>query len=94
MIGILRWDKRAIALSLVVSFLYGSMLWGVFPTTADISFEAHLCGAIIGVILAFTLKQLDPPPPLKRYRWEDEDEDELDPGWDPPPPENRQDLLH
>jgi membrane associated rhomboid family serine protease len=73
-IGILRWDKRAIALSLAVSFLYGSLLWGVFPTKPEISFEAHLFGALIGLVLAFGLKQLDPPAPAKRYSWEDEDE--------------------
>ena len=77
-IGILRWDRRAIALSLAVSFLYGSMLWGIFPTTADISFEGHLAGAAIGLILAFRLKWLDPPPPQKRYSWEDESDKETD----------------
>jgi membrane associated rhomboid family serine protease len=95
-IGILRWDKRAIALSLAVSFLYGGMLWGIFPTSANISFEAHFFGAIVGVILAFKLKQLDPPPPSKHYSWEDEDDeaDELDDWLDDLPPENRRDSLH
>jgi len=77
-IGILRWDKRAIALSLAVSFLYGSLLWGIFPSKPEISFEAHLFGALVGVVLAFTLKQLDPPPPQKRYSWEDENDEDTD----------------
>lgn len=77
-IGILRWDRRAIALSLVVFLLYGGMIWGIFPTKPDISFEYHLFGAGIGVLLAFLLKGLDPPPPEKKYSWEGEDADD---GW-------------
>lgn len=75
-VGILRWDRRAIALSLVVFFLYGSMIWGVLPLAREISFESHLSGAIIGTLLAFMLRHLDPEPPRKRYSWEYEDEDE------------------
>jgi membrane associated rhomboid family serine protease len=89
-IGILRWDKRAIALSLAVSFLYGSMLWGIFPTRENISFESHLSGALIGLILAFVLKRLDPSLPEKRFSWEDEDEEALDPeAWEGLPPDER-----
>ena len=73
-IGALRWDKRAIALSLLVFFLYGSMLVGILPSDPEISYETHLCGATLGVVLALALKNRDPAPPQKRYSWEDEDE--------------------
>ena len=75
-IGVLRWDKPAIALSLVVFFLYGSMIWGIFPQGPGISFESHFFGAAIGVTMAFFLRSLDPPPPVKRYSWEDEEDEE------------------
>lgn len=75
-LGILRWDRRAIALALVVFLLYGSTIWGIFPTAPDISFEYHLLGAGIGVLLAFLLKGLDPPPQEKKYDWEGEDGDD------------------
>lgn len=74
-IGALRWDRRAIALSLLVFFLYGGMIWGIFPTKPGISFESHFFGAAIGVILAILLKEHDPRPPQKRYSWEDEEDD-------------------
>ena len=73
-IGILRWDRKAIAFSLIVFFLYGSMIWGIFPTTSDISFESHLAGAILGIILAINLKNYDPKPHEKHYDWEDDQE--------------------
>ena len=71
-VGALRWDKRAIALSMIVFFLYGSMIWGVFPSEPGISFESHFFGAAIGVALAMLLKNHDPAPPPKKYSWEDE----------------------
>ena len=74
--GVLRWDPRAIALAMIVSFLYGSMVWGVLPLEEGVSFETHLAGAVIGVALAFALRHRDPPPPRKRYSWEDEEEEE------------------
>ena len=73
-IGVLRWDRHAITLSLLVFFLYGGMIWGVFPTAPEISFESHLFGAATGVVLALLLKGADPAPPEKRYSWEDEEE--------------------
>lgn len=75
-VGILRWERRAIALSLVGFFLYGSMLWGILPLAGNISFESHLSGALIGTALAFMLRYLDPPPPRKQYSWESESEEE------------------
>jgi len=73
-IGALRWDRRAIALSMVVFFLYGGMIWGIFPNEPDISYESHLCGGVIGVLLAVLLRNLDPRPPAKHYSWEEDDE--------------------
>ncbi len=77
-IGMLRWDKRATVLSMIVFFLYGSMIWGIFPSEPGISFESHLFGALIGVALAFVLKNRDPVPAEKKYGWEDETPEEIE----------------
>ncbi|MDH5325142.1 MAG: rhomboid family intramembrane serine protease [Gammaproteobacteria bacterium] len=74
-IGILRWDKRAIALSCLVFFMYGSMIWGIFPTEPDVSFESHFFGAVIGVLCAILFRNVDAKPPEKRYEWEYETEE-------------------
>jgi membrane associated rhomboid family serine protease len=73
-IGVLRWDPRAIALALLVFFLYGGMIWGIFPGRPGISYESHLFGAATGIVLAFALRNLDAPRPRKRYSWEEEDQ--------------------
>ena len=36
----------------IVAFLYGAMLWGVLPGRAGVSWEAHLFGALAGVLAA------------------------------------------
>lgn len=70
--GLLRRDRRAIASSLVVCFMYGSLTWGVVPTPRGVSWETHLAAALVGVTLALMLRRLDRAP-LKRYRWEGEE---------------------
>ena len=69
--GVIRHDRRAVAASLLVYFLYGTLAWGVFPGKPGVSWETHLAAALIGVILAVVLRRLDIPP-RKRYDWEDE----------------------
>jgi membrane associated rhomboid family serine protease len=53
--GILGKDRRMIALSLLVIFLYGGMIWGIFPGQINISWESHLFGFLSGFIMAFYL---------------------------------------
>ena len=75
-IGVIRWDRRAIALSMIVFFLYGSMIWGIFPNKAGISYESHFFGGLIGFLLAFLLKNYDPYSPEKKYSWEEDEEND------------------
>lgn len=70
--GILRRDLRSVSVSLLVGFLYGSMVWGVLPTRPHMSWEMHLSGALIGVMLAFVFRKWDRVP-VVRYDWEDDD---------------------
>ena len=70
--GILRLDMRSVAVSVMVWFLYGSMIWGVLPIRPNMSWELHLGGAILGVALAIAYRRWDITP-VKRYAWEDDD---------------------
>ena len=71
--GILRGDRLSIALSLIVFFLYGGMVWTIFPQEPGISYESHFFGAACGVVAAVLFRDRDPRPPEKKYSWEDED---------------------
>ena len=76
-IGILRRDKLSIALAMIVFFVYGGMVWSIFPQEPGISYESHFFGAMIGVLAAFLFRNHDPSLPVKEYSWENEDaEDE------------------
>jgi len=73
--GVIRRDRRAIAACLLVSFLYGTLVWGVLPIRPGMSWQTHLSAVLIGVAMAIWLRRLDIPP-RKRYEWEDEPKDE------------------
>lgn len=70
--GIIRKDMRSIAASLLVWFLYGTMVWGVLPIKPNMSWELHLGGAVMGVLTAIVFRNWDRPP-MVRYDWEDDD---------------------
>ncbi|MEZ5581469.1 MAG: rhomboid family intramembrane serine protease [Candidatus Competibacteraceae bacterium] len=72
--GILRRDMRAIAASMLVYFLYGTLAWGVLPIKAGVSWETHLIAALIGLLAAIAFRNLDTPP-RKHYAWEDEEDE-------------------
>ncbi len=69
--GIIRRYSRLIAVSLIVVFLYGSMIWYIFPIEESISWEGHLSGFLIGLLFAFIFKNYGPQKVA--YEWEDED---------------------
>ncbi len=71
--GVIRRDTRSIALALIVTFLYGSIIWGIVPQNNGISWEYHLFGSLIGICCAFIYRKSDP---YKRYDWEDEDDED------------------
>ena len=76
--GLIRLDKRSIGLSLLVTFLYGSMTWGILPLSVNekISWEGHLSGAILGIILAFFFRKEPLSVPLHFYDQDNDDDDD------------------
>lgn len=55
--GIFKKHYRLIAMSLVVIFLYGSMIWLILPTEDRISWEGHLAGFVIGLFFAYLYRK-------------------------------------
>ena len=64
------------------------MVWGVLPIRPNMSWELHLSGALMGVVLAFVFSRWDRVP-VVRYDWED---DESVPEWYPESPPDDVDL--
>ncbi|MDX9928769.1 MAG: rhomboid family intramembrane serine protease [Bacteroidales bacterium] len=73
--GIIRRHFRLMALSLLIVFLYGSMVWGMFPfVPANISWESHMLGAVSGIFLSVWYRNEGPQAPV--HEWPDDDEEE------------------
>ena len=50
--GILKKHYRLVALSFIIIFLYGSMIWYVLPIKEGVSWEGHLSGFLVGLFFA------------------------------------------
>ncbi len=66
--GVFTRHYRLIALSFVIAFFYGSLVWYVFPLKTGISWEGHLSGGVVGVVLAIFTKNV--LPEKRKYIWE------------------------
>jgi membrane associated rhomboid family serine protease len=69
--GVLRKNMKLLAISLLVIFLYGSMVWGIFPIDLTISWESHLFGGLTGMVFAFIYAHQGPKNEV--IVWEDDD---------------------
>lgn len=74
--GLIRRVRSLTAISLLVVFLYGSLVWGLLPFDYKVSFEGHISGLVAGLILAVIYRGQGPDPDRS---WRDLEEDE-DPG--------------
>ena len=75
--GFIRGNRMLIVVSLIMVFLYGSFIWGMIPSLAipqNISWEGHLSGALIGVLLAIFLRKEGPQKEI--HHWDEDDDDE------------------
>ena len=77
--GIFSKQFQLTALALVVVFIYGGLLWYLFPIDPQISWEGHLSGFLVGLALSLVFKKN--PVENKKYEWElegfNEEEDEF-----------------
>jgi membrane associated rhomboid family serine protease len=58
--GVFRKDSRSIALAILVTSVYGGLIWGIFPSPSGISWESHFFGALSGAICAYHYRKSAP----------------------------------
>lgn len=67
--GVFAKHYRLVALSLLMVFLYGSMIWYVFPVKEGMSWEGHLGGLITGIIFSLIFRKTIAKP--EKYYWQE-----------------------
>ena len=77
--GVFRKDIRLLTVALFVVFLYGSMVWGIFPYDWRISFESHFFGAVTGIVLAYFYRKEKASFKIEKTQWEIEEELGIEP---------------
>jgi membrane associated rhomboid family serine protease len=76
--AVIKREKRTMAFALLITFLYGAIVWGFFPVffpDKNISWEIHTTGAVAGIVAAFYFKK---DGPQKEILLDDEEEDSED----------------
>ncbi len=82
--GVLRRHIGLMAVSLIIVFEYGSLVWGIFPLEEKVSWEGHLIGLLVGLIIAIVYRKQGPQKitlPWEREDYDDEFDDSNIP-WD------------
>jgi membrane associated rhomboid family serine protease len=77
--GVFRRHLQLMVVSALVLFLYGSIVWGIFPIKTEISWEGHLFGAIAGVLVAFNYRKEGPQRKIYDWEQEEDNDEELPP---------------
>lgn len=75
-VGVFRRDFRSIIISLVILVTYSGYFAGIYPNQEGISWESHLLGGVVGIIVAFILFRWLPKEPEPEVLPEDEPEDQ------------------
>jgi membrane associated rhomboid family serine protease len=71
--GIFRRDLNSLTIAIFVIFLYGGMVEGFRPQPG-VSWESHVCGAVVGFFLSFNLRHFNRPPQPEVTHEEPEDD--------------------
>lgn len=79
--GVFRRNMKSIVLALIILMLYSGMFLGILPNQPGISWESHLIGAIVGILVSFMYRhdvEVDETPEVVQeptYLLSDTDED-------------------
>jgi membrane associated rhomboid family serine protease len=92
--GLFRKYYKMIAISMLVVFLYGSMIWGVFPIEKGISWEGHLYGGIAGLIMAYYYRKIGPQRKFHEWELEEDEGDYDDIPWKEEPQQNKLNINY
>ena len=68
--GIFRRSGKSIFLALTILVLYGSMFEGILPKQEHVSWESHLFGGLVGILVAYYFKNQLEDDEQQKSKWE------------------------
>jgi membrane associated rhomboid family serine protease len=74
--GIIRNNKRLMVIAFIILVFQSGLIWGIVPQNNQVSWESHLLGAVVGVVLSFLFRNKGPKDET-HPQWQ-EDEDNVD----------------
>ncbi|MCF8237503.1 MAG: rhomboid family intramembrane serine protease [Saprospiraceae bacterium] len=78
--GVFRRSVKSIVLSLIVIMIYTPMFAGILPNQEGISWESHLLGGVVGILVAWWYKRDLEPEEIEEPKEQDPKSRFLDPG--------------
>lgn len=76
--GVFRRNIKSIVLALVITMVFFGYLEGIVPFQEGISWESHLLGLIVGIIIAFFLKGIIEKDEMHYDPWEHERDESVE----------------
>ncbi len=70
--GIFRRNLKSIMLALVITILYSGYFFGILPNQPGISWESHLFGGLVGILVAYWMRDLREKDEEPKDPWQDE----------------------
>lgn len=71
--GLFRRNVKSIMLALVITILYNGLFFGILPDQKGISWESHLFGGIVGIIVAYIMKDFREKDEEEEDPWKEEE---------------------
>lgn len=79
--SLIRKNRELAGLNALIIFLYGSIVWGLFPIMPQVSWESHLMGALTGIGIALYYRKYIPEKVVAVQPIEDDPNDDADDAW-------------
>ena len=69
--GIFRKNFKSVVLTIIIIFFYSGYIAGVFPGKPGISWESHLLGAVVGMLVSFVVRNVSEQHEIEDRRREE-----------------------
>jgi membrane associated rhomboid family serine protease len=73
--ALVRKNKQLMVVAFIILVFQNGLIWGVFPQDNQVSWESHLLGAVVGIVLAVLYRNKGPQNDSEKH-WNEDDQQE------------------